>query len=143
MIVSTALLCLSLNIFHEARGETIPGQYAVALVTLNRAKTEQQVCREVFKPKQFSWANRGVKRTAKGWVISKGLQPRDAEAWKRAQIIARVVLQGRFFDLTHGATHYHAHHVRPVWRHKLEHTRDIGGHRFYRVAYQSALTSSV
>jgi N-acetylmuramoyl-L-alanine amidase len=143
MIVSTALLCLSLNIFHEARGETVPGQYAVALVTLNRAKTEDRVCREVFKRKQFSWANHGVKRTAKGWVISKKLQPREAEAWERAQIIASVVLRGRFFDLTHGATHYHTHAVSPVWRHKLEPTRVIGNHRFYRVASQSALTTSL
>jgi spore germination cell wall hydrolase CwlJ-like protein len=133
MIISTAALCLALNVYMEARGETIPGQYAVALVTLNRAKSNKEVCREVFKPKQFSWANKGVKRTAKGWVISKALQPRDAEAWQKAQIIANVVLKGRFYDITYGATHYHAHWVSPIWRHSLQPTKRIGAHHFYRL----------
>lgn len=143
MIVNTALLCLALNIFHEARGELIPGQYAVALVTLNRADTEDRVCHEVFRPKQFSWANRGVKRTARGWVISKPLRPKDADAWGKSLIIASVVLQGRFHDITEGSTHYHAHSVSPSWRYRLQPTRVIGGHRFYRVASQSALTRTL
>ena len=55
MLISTAALCLALNVFHEARGEFIPGQYAVALVTLNRAEHDPaKVCDVVFKRHQFS-----------------------------------------------------------------------------------------
>ena len=37
MLAQGALLCLALNIYHEARGEPLKGQIAVASVTMNRA----------------------------------------------------------------------------------------------------------
>lgn len=137
MIVSTALVCMALNIYHEARGEQVPGQYAVALVTMNRAGTPERVCDTVFRRKQFSWANRAVKRDQAGWRIGQGLIPRELEAWERAQIIAGITLAGRMSDFTQGSTHYHARWVRPYWSSKLERTRAIGGHVFYRSASQS------
>ena len=38
MIIETALICLALNIYHEARDQTTAGQLAVAEVTLNRVE---------------------------------------------------------------------------------------------------------
>lgn len=50
MTLSEALLCLALNVYFEARGEPIIGQYAVAHVTLNRVKENNStVCKEVYK----------------------------------------------------------------------------------------------
>ena len=52
--------CMTANIYHEARGESIKGQYAVAHVTMNRVHHEQfpdTVCEVVFQPKQFSWSH--------------------------------------------------------------------------------------
>jgi N-acetylmuramoyl-L-alanine amidase len=132
MIVSTALLCLSLNIFHEARGEPVMGQYAVAMVTLNRAKQDKrQVCQVTFKPKQFSWANRGVTRVKGGWELSPALTPKDQHAWWMAQRIAQTSLAGRMPDFTRGATFYHATYVRPRWRLAMVEVKQIGSHRFY------------
>lgn len=37
-MIETAVLCLALNVFHEARGEPETGQWAVAQVTINRAR---------------------------------------------------------------------------------------------------------
>lgn len=136
MVISAAVLCLALNIFHESRGETVPGQYAVALVTLNRAGGDKgKVCEEVFKSRQFSWTS-GVKRTKKGWSIPARMLPRDDEAWARADRIATVTLQGRMADITHGATFYHAKSVHPSWRHAFERTKQIGAHLFYRLRSQ-------
>lgn len=133
MIANTALICLALNVYHEARGEQVPGQYAVALVTMNRAdQREERVCPEVFKRRQFSWANKGVVKTRQGWVIARAKLPHDDEAWARSLRVAAWTLAGRMPDLTQGSTHYHTHAVRPRWRLAMQATTRVGNHRFYR-----------
>lgn len=126
MILESALLCLSLNIWHEARGEQVPGQYAVAQVTMNRAAGDQNnVCRVVYAPKQFSWTHQKVRHKSPVKV--------DPAAWERSKIIARVVLERRMqFDFSKGADHYHAVYVAPKWSKRMKRTTVIGNHRFYQ-----------
>lgn len=144
MIISSALLCLAMNVYSEARSEPVMGQYAVALVTMNRAGWEQEkVCKEVFKPMQFSWANSRVTRVKGGWLIPESLKPREVDAWDKAMRIARVTLDGRMLDITHGSTYYHTVNVRPAWRKAFVITRRIGEHVFYRNPRQSTLTASL
>lgn len=134
MLVSSALLCLALNVFHEARGESIPGQYAVALVTMKRAGgNPERVCQEVFKRKQFSWANSGVVKVKGGWQISTRLHPKDAHAWWVANRVALMTLTGAMADITNGADHYHANYARPVWSADEPPVKKIGAHIFYRL----------
>ncbi|UUZ75417.1 cell wall hydrolase [Polaromonas sp. P1(28)-13] len=129
MILATAALCLAINIFHESRGEPVMGQYAVALVTLNRAGGDHdKVCEVVKARKQFSWTTGLVKS---GKVVPKGL-PRDEDAWNKAQIIANVTLSGRMRDFTKGSTFYHATRVRPYWTSAMVMTKQVGRHIFYR-----------
>ena len=59
-MLSAAVICLALNIYHEARGEPIEGQRAVASVTLNRTldpRWPSTVCGVVYDPQQFSWTS--------------------------------------------------------------------------------------
>ena len=52
--------CLALNIYHEARSESMEGQIAVAQVTLNRVAHSEwpsTICEVVSEPKQFSWTH--------------------------------------------------------------------------------------
>lgn len=138
MIVVSAALCLAINIFHEARGEAVMGQYAVAFVTLNRAKyDESKVCQEVFKHKQFSWANSGVTKQGAGWKLSSGLVPRDDYAWWMAQRIAVNAMSGRMKDTTQGAHFYHAQHVSPYWKTSMVLSKKVGNHIFYTVPSKS------
>ncbi len=59
MVMTTAMLCTALNIYWESRSEPLHGQHAVAQVTFNRAQRDpSKVCKVVFEPKQFSWANK-------------------------------------------------------------------------------------
>lgn len=142
MIVSTAVLCLAVNIYHEARSETIPGQYAVALVTMNRAGHDHtKVCHEIFKPQQFSWTG-GVTRISSGWSIPKSMTP-TGDAWDRAVRISAWTLAGNMPDFTRGSTHYHTKAVRPVWAAKLHKTKEIGFHKFYVDSRKSVLTASL
>ena len=50
------LHCLSLNVYHEARGEPIQGQLAVAYVTMNRlvsGRYPDSICNVVWQDRQF------------------------------------------------------------------------------------------
>jgi spore germination cell wall hydrolase CwlJ-like protein len=126
MVIEAALLCLSLNVFYEARGESVPGQYAVAQVTMNRAGGDQRrVCDVVYAPRQFSWTHQKV-RHRKPWKT-------DPEAWERARIIARIVIQRPTLMnvLVNDADHYHATYVNPRWIFGLQRTARIGRHIFY------------
>lgn len=132
MILETALLCLAMNIYHEARGEMIPAQYAVANVTMNRAGDKSRICDTVAAPKQFSWTNTLATRKAGKFVVKREGYPKDEVAWERAMKIAKTALKRSDLDFSGGATHYHAHYVSPAWRHAFVTTKTLGAHVFYR-----------
>lgn len=119
-MISAAIMCLALNVYHEARGEPIAGQRAVAHVTLNRARERRMpVCDVVFEPAQFSWTIEDPRVT-------------DEKAWARALAVARrAVARGRVADPTGGANHYHADYVNPGWARTMERTATLGRHIFY------------
>lgn len=121
MIMQNALMCLALNIYHEARGEPLEGQIAIAMVTMNRAEWDTaSVCEVVYQRNQFSWTHRLADFT-----------PQEPNAWAGAWRIAHRVIEGEHDDITYGATHFHTRAVRPVWRHALKKTTTIGEHVFY------------
>lgn len=133
MIVETALMCLSLNIYHESRSEPLPGRYAVAQVTINRARSNSRpVCEEVFRHRQFSWTNAGVRRVRGGWYIPRHLRPRESAAWAQSRHIARAAMRGRLPDFSRNAHFYHhATQVRPTWASRMRVVARIGNHVFY------------
>jgi spore germination cell wall hydrolase CwlJ-like protein len=132
LVVSTPVRCLAANIYHEARGETVAGQLAVAMVTLNRAERQQkQVCKVVFKPKQFSWTNKLVQKVKSGWKLSPKLAPVDKEAWKVATKVALKALSGKIADATQGSKFYHTQDIHPKWDRNMKLTKVIGHHEFF------------
>lgn len=133
MFLSTAALCLALNVYHEARGEPIVGQKAVAYVTLRRANfDERNVCKEVFRPKQFSWANPLTESTpAERARLAAQFMPQESDAWTVAKRVAVMALRGTAVDMTLGADHYYnPNKARPTWRHAMKRTAKIGNHVF-------------
>lgn len=115
--------CLALNIYHEARGERVEGQIAVAQVTINRTKHEEwpsTICEVVYQPKQFSWTH-----------LIKEHTPSEAKAWSIAQTIARDVMIGNVEDPSNGAVYYHANWVNPSWAEYMDLSKVIGNHLFY------------
>ena len=107
------LRCMMSNIYFEARGEPFQGMVAVAKVTLNRATTTASVCKEVYRPYQFSW------------TITKPKLPQSFS--NDIFHAAHLALQS---PIT--ATHYHAVYVKPYWAKKLTRTKQIGQHIFYK-----------
>ncbi|AZE56862.1 hypothetical protein C4K03_4724 [Pseudomonas synxantha] len=121
MPATTALMCLALNIYHEARGEPTHGKIAVGMVTMNRALWDSEaVCDVVYKPKQFSWT-----QTQRHQMLQ------EPKAWQDAKQIAHDILMGEYDDLTQGATHFHTRAVKPEWRKSLQRIAQIGNHIFY------------
>jgi len=122
------LICMSLNIYHEARGTSLANQTAVAHVTKNRHKQRKMsICDVVFERKghsaQFSWSNKpGAKQ-----------KRLEIESWDRAQEIAHTVLYTKVPDITRGATYFHEKTVRPAWASRAQEKTSIGAHVFIRL----------
>jgi N-acetylmuramoyl-L-alanine amidase len=108
MILASALLCLTLNVYNESRGEPILGQYAVAAVTMNRAGDDPaKVCEVVTALHQFSWTTSKLARDRQGWRLRAAGVPKDDFAWMIASKIAYNTLAGKKIDLTHRASSPH------------------------------------
>jgi spore germination cell wall hydrolase CwlJ-like protein len=123
--------CLALNVYFEARNQSINGQRAVAWVTMNRVESERypdSICEVVWQDRQFSWTHDGKSDTPGGNVIE------DA-AWEIAQQIAVQVLVNNFEsrrDPVRGATHYHADYVDPYWAEHYAEITTVDNHVFYK-----------
>lgn len=118
-MLSAALLCLALNVYHEARGEPIEGQIAVAHVTNNRARNNpKNYCRVVYDRKQFSWTS------------APGPVDKRSSAWQTAVAVAKSFKL--FPDRSRGATFFHTVRAKPKWRHSMKLTQRIGNHVFYK-----------
>lgn len=128
-----AVFCLALNVYHEARGEPVEGQYAVAQVTMNRARhIRKDVCRIVLAPSQFSWTKYGVFWMNEKPFLNPSYQPGNTVAWKIALNVAKSSIRTREISQVGDATFYHAYYVRPDWQPHVEYVLTIGDHHFYR-----------
>ena len=117
------LRCLASAIFHEAKGESMTGQLAVANVILNRAQSGRfpaSVCGVVAQRGQFSFVRRGVIPTPAAHHAS----------YRTAMAIAQIALGKAWTDPVAGAMFFHAAHVSPKWGKRRVAT--IGHHIFYR-----------
>ena len=135
--------CLALNIYHEARSESLAGQYAVADVVLNRVDSKRYpntVCEVVFQANYSEWwlenHNKEVpilNQCQFSWYCDgKPDDPMETDAWQRSAYIAISILKdGRFRGITEGATHYHTQYVNPFWNANMLLIGTIGDHIFY------------
>lgn len=121
--------CIAIAVYHEARGEPLDGQLAVAEVIMNRAASGRYPagwCQVVKQPWQFSFVN---PRTGHMPAVR-----RDSAAWAYAQAITRIAV-GHFADALPGdVLWYHADYVAPSWGRRLAKVEKIGAHIFYRAS---------
>jgi N-acetylmuramoyl-L-alanine amidase len=137
-MIELAIFCLALNVYHEARGEPLRGQYAVAFVTINRAQKPEHVCHVVTQKEQFSWTKTLLTPVKGGYRLTPDGIPREPEAWERAVKVAEKSLYGKVQDFTKGSDHFHAIKARPYWRKKMEKVKVVGNHIFYRAGKSPA-----
>ena len=130
-------LCLTQAIYHEARGESEQGQWAVANVIINRAMSHKfptTLCGVVFQN-----ADQGFHRCQFTFACDgKSDLGTEKAAWSRATKMAAVAYsefrQGdRPGVIPNGALYYHTTAVNPGWSNKFKRVATIGAHEFYSV----------
>jgi spore germination cell wall hydrolase CwlJ-like protein len=121
------ILCLTVAIYYEARGEPIEGQAAVAQVILNRVQHPDfpdDACAVVFEPDQFSFVGDPSD------LIPPMVENEQARrATERAAKAALEVVEGYHTHIT--STHYHADYVEPYWADVYTLDFRVGNHIFY------------
>lgn len=123
--------CLATAIYHEARGESIQGQFAVAEVILNRVASRHfpnSICGVVYQ---------GARAQGRGCQFSFACDGRseampNSRAATKARRIAQVMADGGHRGLTSGALYFHTTAVNPSWAQRFKQTSQIGAHLFYR-----------
>ena len=120
-----AIKCLSMTIYHEARGSSLADQAAVADVVLNRVESSRYpntVCGVVKQKHQFSFYWDGLSD-----------RMRDIDSAKSAYLLAHQVLnEGRFRGVSEGSLFYHATYILPYWAKSFDLVGTIGSHKYYR-----------
>ncbi|MDZ3832038.1 MAG: cell wall hydrolase [Sphingopyxis sp.] len=116
------LRCLAGAVYFESRGESLPGQLAVAHVVINRAQSGRfpaSLCGVVYQRSQFSFIRGG-----------KMPRIREGKQWDNAIAIAQIAQDGSWKNHAPGALFFHARHVSPGWR--KTRIAQIDNHIFYR-----------
>jgi hypothetical protein len=117
--------CIAVAVYHEARGETLEGQLAVAKVIMNRAasgKYPTSWCGVVKQPWQFSFVRNGRFPS-----VDEG-----SAAWRKALGVTRLAVANAVQSVPSDCLWYHADYVAPSWGRRLTRVEKIGAHIFYR-----------
>jgi spore germination cell wall hydrolase CwlJ-like protein len=137
-MISAAVMCLAMNLYHETRGETLAGNIAVGYVTMNRVadpRYPDTICGVVHQAKYHGWdlVNPIKNRCQFSWYCD-GLSdnPQDGKAMLESVLIAKHIMAGTVTDISEGATHYHATYVNPYWADDMTVVLEVGQHIFYK-----------
>lgn len=126
--------CLALNVYHEARGESVEGQEAVVYIALNRSLSKSRkygksnhLCDIIKANSAFSWMNDGFKGA------------KNIAAWTKAvELVDRVVASyhidnSPIADATHYVNKETATTSHKWWESpKMIEVDAVGAHTFYR-----------
>lgn len=136
------VFCLAQNVYHEARGEDLSGQVAVAHVTMNRVKSEKfpnTICEVVYQARYSKWwLERGKKvpilhKCQFSWYCdgkSDGIG--DWDSFDNISSVSRDIILGKHEDNTNGAVYYHADYVKPNWSNHMKVSAVYDNHIFYK-----------
>tara|TARA_B100001093_G_scaffold443375_1_gene445666 strand:- start:361 stop:858 length:498 start_codon:yes stop_codon:yes gene_type:complete len=134
------VFCMAKNIYFEAGNQPLAGKIAVAQVVLNRTAHRsypEDVCSVIYQSKwRENWKGHMVPVLYKcqfSWFCDgKSDIPEDSATWELSLRVATRVLQGDWYDITEGSTHYHSDRVYPYWADSLNETVQITNHIFYK-----------
>ena len=137
-MIAEAIVCLALNVYHEAKNQSLSGQIAVAEVVMNRvddSRYPNNVCDVVKQGLTYKW-NPGFPIRNKcqfSWYCDgKSDVAKQKDAWEEALSVSKGVYHGYLNAYLEGATHYHAYYVNPSWAETKTYITRIDDHIFYR-----------
>jgi N-acetylmuramoyl-L-alanine amidase len=127
------LRCLAENVYFEARGEPLDGQYAVAEVTVNRVRSPyfpKTICGVVHDTR---WDPLRRRFTAHfSWTQMQDRGEPWGPHWQQAITVATAVINESHMPVVPDALYYHADRVQPYWANARRTVARIGSHVFYR-----------
>ena len=139
MILETALMCMAVNLYHEAGNQSMIGQMAVGQVVLNRVADKRfpnTVCEVVKQAVTYKKSDKPIRWKCQFTWYCDGKKDEpdfDSRTWRLALDHASILINKTILlDITEGATHYHATYVRPAWAKTKTRTTRIDRHIFYR-----------
>jgi len=121
--------CLAMNVYREAGYESVSGQLAVAIVTMNRVqsgKFKNTVCRVVHQSRngtcQFSWT-----------CVKSGQSKVNPNVYNYTRELSTKVFINRslIHDYMSGALFFHAKNIKPNWK-TMKVVAQVGQHVFYK-----------
>ncbi len=138
--------CLASALYHEARGEPVEGQIAVALTIINRATSRAYpptICGVVYQNShrynkcQFSYTCDGrsdIPGNLDTYVLMQKLSDKVLTMAQKTNEAKQSGLIGLSPTIAHAlfATHYHRHDVAPSWSKKLKVVARVGDHVFFK-----------
>ena len=108
--------CLAENIYFEARGEPLNGQYAVAEVTINRLRSPyfpKTICGVVHDTR---WDPLRRRFTAHfSWTQMEDRGEPWGPLWQQSIAVATAVINEAHMPVVPDALYYHANSVQPYW----------------------------
>jgi N-acetylmuramoyl-L-alanine amidase len=127
------LRCLAENIYFEARGEPLNGQYAIAEVTMNRLASPhfpKTICEVVHDTRWDRVRRRLVAHFS--WTSLEFKSEPTGPAWDQAMQVATAVYDQTYMPVVPNALFFHATYVNPYWAKSKRVVAKIGNHIFYR-----------
>ena len=134
--------CLAKNIYFEARNEPFAGQFAVAMVTLNRVHDKQfpdKICDVVYQGLHYASGHPKRDRCQFSWYCDGKVDDvKNKKAYEKSEYIADLAIESysaiktKGLDITEGARFYHTFEVSPRWSKTFPVVGRIGDHIFYQ-----------
>ena len=136
-MIAEALMCMALNMYHEAKNQSMLGQVAVGQVVMNRVKDDRfpnTVCEVVKQAITYKGTNKPVIHKCQfSWYCDgKSDKIRQPKTYQKIFELSLILMNQDMIDITSGATHYHAYYVQPSWARTKTRTTKIEDHIFYK-----------
>lgn len=107
--IQRQVICLALNLYHEARGTSNASVMAVGFSTKNRIdKTNEDYCTVIWEKGQYVWTKRPIH----------GQMPKDTATWSKIMDMAKsIVTIDSLQDTTSGADSFYSSNLphAPRW----------------------------
>ena len=119
------VICLALNLYHEARGSTQADIMAVGFTTKNRTvRRSKDYCGVIWEKGQYVWTTRPIS----------GQLPKEKATWNKIVANAREIITQDLPDPTRGADSFYSRRITPpAWARRSSIRIPIGGHVYVRM----------
>ncbi len=116
----------------EAGCDGSQGMQAVLNVILNRSEGYlHRMVPETIRPGAFSCMKEVWDSPAPDYSRLISRAQNQKQCYAQALRLLATMDNGKLWDNTYGATHYHATYIRPYWVSSMSYLTTIGGHHFY------------